>query len=116
MIATIDLGLRELILAALLVLTTAAASLAFRLTMARSLLLAALRATAQLSVLVLLLGWVFDLDHPAVVLLVMLAMACCASQFAMLVDRRAESHAGRNQPPRLFGRLVGCTMRLGQRS
>lgn len=59
-------------------MTTAAASLLFRLNMARSLLLAALRATAQLSALGLLLGWVFELNNPALVLLVMLAMATLA--------------------------------------
>jgi putative ABC transport system permease protein len=80
---TLDLGWLELALAAVLVLATAVASLAFRLGMARGLLLAALRAAAQLAALGLVLRWVFTRDHPLVVLLLMLAMATLAGHEAV---------------------------------
>lgn len=83
MIATIDLGAVELALAALLVLVTAAASLAFRLRMARDLLTAALRAAAQLTVLGLVLRWVFERESAPIVLLMMLAMALLAGHEAV---------------------------------
>jgi putative ABC transport system permease protein len=82
-LATIHLGAFELALAAALVLVTAGASLAFRLGMARSLLLAALRAGAQLALLGLVLRWVFARDSAAVVLLMMLAMAVLAGNEAV---------------------------------
>jgi len=82
-LATIDLGVGELLLASVLVLATAAASLAFHLGMARGLLLAALRAAAQLAVLGLVLRWVFARDSAALVLVMMLAMALLAGHEAV---------------------------------
>jgi putative ABC transport system permease protein len=92
---TIELGVLELALAALLVLATAAASLAFRLRMARSLLFAALRATAQLAVLGLVLRWVFERDHPAIILFLMFAMATLAGHEAV---RRTRHRVRRGRP------------------
>ncbi len=77
--ALIDLGPRELLLAALLVLANAGASLALQLGLARRLLLAAVRATLQLALLGLVLQVVFDLDRAELVLAVMVLMTFLAA-------------------------------------
>lgn len=78
MIAVIELGVGELALAAALILLNAGASLAFRLGMARRLVLAALRATLQLGLLGFLLHIVFAWERWELVLAMMLAMALLA--------------------------------------
>ncbi|MCZ6596937.1 MAG: iron export ABC transporter permease subunit FetB [Planctomycetota bacterium] len=78
MIAAIDLGPRELSLAAILILLNAGVSMALRLRMERSLLLAGLRAVLQLSVLGLVLEWVFDTGRWQLVLALTVAMAVMA--------------------------------------
>lgn len=77
-LAAVELTLTDLGLAALLILLNAGISLALRLGLERRLLLAALRATVQLALLGLLLGWVFEQQGLGAVLPVMLVMACLA--------------------------------------
>ena len=105
-LATIDLGAGELLLASVLVLATAAASLAFHLGMARSLLLAALRAAAQLAVLGLVLRWVFARDSAALVLVMMLAMALLAGHEAV----RRTRHRVRGGKAMAMGVVVATSM------
>lgn len=78
MIAIIELGAGDLALASLLILLNAAISFLFRLGLGRRLLFAAARAVAQLLLLGLLLRWVFEQEHPGLVLALMSAMAIVA--------------------------------------
>ncbi len=78
MIAAVALSYLDLGLASLLILLGAGLSLALRLNLERRLLLAALRATVQLALLGLVLGWVFRSGQPWAVLAVGLAMATIA--------------------------------------
>jgi putative ABC transport system permease protein len=78
MTGPIDLGPWQLALAAALILLNAAISLWLRLGLARRLLLAGLRSLLQLSLLGLLLQWVFSIEGPRAVLPLMLAMALIA--------------------------------------
>jgi UDP-glucose/iron transport system permease protein len=77
-LGAVELSLTDLGLAALLVLLNAGISLALKLGLERRLLLAAVRATVQLALLGLLLGWVFEQGGPGAVLPVMLIMASLA--------------------------------------
>jgi len=74
----IDLGPGQLALAALLILLNAAISMRLRLGLGRRLLLAALRSVVQLSLLGLLLKWIFAVEGPWAVLALMVAMALIA--------------------------------------
>lgn len=78
MIATIVLDSGDLVLAALLILINAGLALWLSLRITRRILVASLRSVIQLSLLGLLLRWVFDLDRPAIVVAVMAAMALIA--------------------------------------
>ena len=78
MIATIELTALDLVLAALLLCLNATLVLALRIPLGKRILVAALRATVQLSLLGLLLHWVFSREGPAAVLLLMLGMALLA--------------------------------------
>lgn len=68
----------QLSIAALLVLASAVASLVLSLGLERRLVVATLRMVAQLFVVGLILNWVFSLDHPAAVALVLLTMTVIA--------------------------------------
>jgi len=74
----LELGAEELGLAALLVLGNAALSLAFRLGLARRLLLATVRSVAQLLLLGFALKWIFASGSPTVIVGVMVFMALLA--------------------------------------
>jgi putative ABC transport system permease protein len=74
----IDLGPGRLALAALLILLNAAISMQLQLGLGRRLVLASLRAVVQLSLLGLLLSWVFRVQGPWAVLPLMVAMALVA--------------------------------------
>ena len=76
--SAVPLTAGDLALAAVLILVNAAVSLVLRLDLGRRLLLAALRATLQLALLGLVLGWVFSIEGPAVVLSLMVAMGLVA--------------------------------------
>jgi putative ABC transport system permease protein len=78
MIAIIELDAIDLALAALLILVNALVSLLFRLELGRRLLLASLRAVVQLLLLGLLLRWVFELEAPGFIFLMMSVMAIVA--------------------------------------
>jgi len=77
-IATLVLDPGDLLLAALLLLANAAVSAWLQLGLARRLCWSALRAVLQLSVLGLVLGWVFRIGQPAPILGLMLAMCLLA--------------------------------------
>ncbi len=68
----------QLSAAGFLVVVCAGASLALRLGVERRMLISAARMTAQLVLVGLILGWVFALDHPAAVLLVLATMTVIA--------------------------------------
>jgi putative ABC transport system permease protein len=74
----IELGPAELALAALLILLNVAISFAFQLGLGRRLLLASLRSAVQLTLLGLVLRWVFSARGPWAVLALMIVMAVIA--------------------------------------
>jgi putative ABC transport system permease protein len=74
----IDLGPGQLAFAALLILLNAAISFRLQLGLGRRLMLAAVRTVVQLSLLGLLLQWVFSVQGPWAVLPLMIAMALIA--------------------------------------
>lgn len=76
--AYLSLSPWQLALASVLVPASAAASLALSLGVGRPLVIAAVRMVAQLLAVGLILNWVFRLDHPAAVALVLLAMTLIA--------------------------------------
>lgn len=76
--AVITLGAGELALVALLILLNAAVSIALQLRLERRLLLASVRALVQLTLLGLVLQWVFDASDPLVIVSLMLFMASVA--------------------------------------
>lgn len=78
MIAVLDLGPVALGLSAVLLLLVAGASVLLRLGLGPRLLLAAARATGQLLLLGLVLGWIFETEGPWWVLGVMVLMASIA--------------------------------------
>lgn len=78
MIAAITLTNLDLALVALLVVLNAGVSVAFQLGLGRRLVVASVRALVQLSLLGLVLQWVFDARGPWAVVAMMLAMATIA--------------------------------------
>lgn len=78
MIATIELGPRELALTALLLLLNAGVAALLRLGLGQKILVASLRAVLQLGLLGLVLTWVFRSEQPVVVLGLMTGMAVLA--------------------------------------
>lgn len=106
MTQTIDLSALDLALVALLILVNAAVSLAFRLGLGRRLLVAALRAVVQLWLLGLVLQWVFDLSHPLVVVLLMVAMGSVAGIEAV---RRTGRRVPRIYPVSMLA-MLGSSM------
>ena len=78
MITPIDLTPIDLGLAALLIVFNAAIALRMRLSLGRQLLLAAVRSVVQLTLLGLVLTWIFGTEDPRIVVLWMIAMAVLA--------------------------------------
>lgn len=101
-----EVGASELLLAALLILLNVAADLALKLGLGRRLLTAALRATVQLFLLGLVLGWVFDAERGALVLVLGVGMALLAGWEAM---RRA-GHRIRGLAPLAMGTMLASSM------
>ena len=79
----IPIALPRLALAAGFVLTAGLVSLGLRLELERRLLVASLRTVLQLLIVGSLLGWVFALEHPFVVLALMTAMIAAAAHAAI---------------------------------
>jgi len=79
----IELSVLDLSVAALLVLAVAALSLRMRLGLERQLLVAAARTVVQLSLVGLVLGWVFRAENPWIVLAMGLVMLLVAGREVM---------------------------------
>lgn len=90
--AYLAIGLPQVGLAAALMLVNVGLSWALRLGLARSLVVASLRMSAQLLLLGLVLDWVFGLNQPAPLLAIALAMATLAAVSA--VNRTKRRFAG----------------------
>jgi len=88
----IELSVLDLSVAALLVLAVAALSLRMRLDLERQLLVAAARTVVQLSLVGLVLGWVFRAENPWIVLAMGLVMLLVAGREVM--RRQARRLAG----------------------
>lgn len=92
MIAVIALGPLDLALVALLIVLNAAVSLAFQLELGKRLVVASLRAFVQLSLLGLVLHWIFATEGPWAVVAMMLAMATVAGIEAVRRTTRRVPH------------------------
>jgi putative ABC transport system permease protein len=86
--AYIPISLWQLALAAALIVVNIALSVALRLRLARSLLVASARMTVQLLLIGLVLEWVFALDQPLPILAIALVMTTLASVAAVNRTRR----------------------------
>ena len=86
--AYVPIGLAQLALAALLMVVNVALSLALRLGLTRSLIVASTRMTAQLLLIGLVLDWVFALDSPLPVVAIALVMTTLASVAAVQRTKR----------------------------
>jgi putative ABC transport system permease protein len=86
--AYIPISLWQLALAAALIVVNIALSVALRLGLARSLLVASARMTVQLLLIGLVLEWVFALDQPLPILAIALVMTTLASVAAVNRTRR----------------------------
>ena len=86
--AYIPISLWQLALAAALIAVNIALSVALRLGLARSLLVASARMTVQLLLIGLVLEWVFALDQPLPILAIALVMTTLASVAAVNRTRR----------------------------
>lgn len=98
----IELGPLQLGLAALLILLNAAISMRLQLGLGRRLLLASLRSVVQLSLLGLLLAWVFSVQGPWAVLPLMVLMALIAGFEAVRRTTR--------RVPGIYGASIGVVM------
>jgi putative ABC transport system permease protein len=94
MTGAVPLSPLDLALAALFVGTAGVVSLALRLGMAGRLALAAGRAVVQLLAVGLVLRWVFALEHPGILALVLLVMILAAAQAAVARPRRRVKSGG----------------------
>jgi len=88
----IVLGYGQLVLAALLILGNLAISLALRLGLERSLLIATVRSIVQLLLIGFVLEWLFSQDNPWVILVIALAMTTIAATAA--VNRTQQRFTG----------------------
>jgi putative ABC transport system permease protein len=104
-IAIIALGPLELAIAAVLVLLGAAVSLALRLGVERRLTTAAVRAVVQLTLLGLVLEWIFAAESPLVVAAMMTFMALVAGLEAV----RRTTHRVRGMLPRSMAVMLGSS-------
>ncbi|MFN2322390.1 MAG: iron export ABC transporter permease subunit FetB [Trueperaceae bacterium] len=86
--AYVPIGLGQLALAAVLMAVNVALSLALRLGLTRSLLVASTRMTAQLLLIGLVLDWVFALDRPLPIVAIALVMTTLASVAAVQRTKR----------------------------
>ena len=98
----VELGPLQLGLAALLILLNAAISMRLQLGLGRRLLLASLRSVVQLSLLGLLLAWVFSVQGPWAVLPLMVLMALIAGFEAVRRTTR--------RVPGIFGASIGVVL------
>jgi putative ABC transport system permease protein len=98
----VELGPLQLGLAALLILLNAAISMRLQLGLGRRLLLASLRSVVQLSLLGLLLTWVFSVQGPWAVLPLMVLMALIAGFEAVRRTTR--------RVPGIFGVSIGVVL------
>ena len=87
-LAYVPIDLRQLLLAATLIVVNVALSLALRLGLARSLLVASVRMTAQLLLIGLVLAWVFALERPVPILAIALLMSGLAGVSAVQRTKR----------------------------
>ncbi|MBB6099914.1 putative ABC transport system permease protein [Deinobacterium chartae] len=83
-----EISLPQVLLAALLMLVTAALSWRMRLGLGRQIVVAGTRMTVQLLLVGLILGWVFALRHPMPVVGIGLIMTLLAAQAAVGRSRR----------------------------
>lgn len=90
----IPLGPLELSIAAGLVLVAGAVSIALRLRLEQKLAVAALRTVVQLLLVGYVLGWVFRVDQPVVLMLVLLLMTLAAGRAAIARSSREFAGAG----------------------
>ncbi|MFQ4140150.1 ABC transporter permease [Nodosilinea sp. PGN35] len=88
----IAIGTGQLALAALLILVNVALSVALRLGLARSLLIASLRMVVQLLLIGFVLEWLFTQDNPLVIVGISLVMAAIAGMAS--VNRTQRRFAG----------------------
>ncbi len=86
--AYVPIGLGQLALAAALMAINVGLSLALRLGLTRSLIVASARMTAQLLLIGLVLGWVFALERPLPIVAIALVMTTLASIAAVQRTRR----------------------------
>ncbi len=93
----------QLSIASGLVLVSAGASMALSLGIERGLLVAAVRMVAQLMAVGLILDWVFALDHPAAVALVLVAMT-------LIAGVSAGWRAGASYRGMIANGLIGVTL------
>lgn len=98
----VELGPLQLGLAALLILLNAAISMRLQLGLGRRLLLASLRSVVQLSLLGLLLAWVFSVQGPWAVLPLMVLMALIAGFEAVKRTTR--------RVPGIYGVSIGVVL------
>jgi len=89
----VELGTIDLIIATALVLMAGLVSVALKLDLEKRLALASVRTVLQLLLIGYILRWVFNLDHPAAVLIVMLIMMTAASQAAVNRSSRKYNRA-----------------------
>ena len=80
---TIELGVLDLALAAVLILVHAGLDVALKLSLGKDILLAAVRAVVQLTLLGFVLGWVFGADQAWIVVALMIGMAVLAGNEAV---------------------------------
>lgn len=78
--SVVEIGWGQLLLSLLFILLAAAASLYYRLQMERDLLVGTLRTFLQLALVGYVLQFIFDLDHPLLILLLYLWMLFWAAQ------------------------------------
>jgi putative ABC transport system permease protein len=86
--AYIPIGVGQLALSAVLILVNVGLSLALRLGLARGLVVASLRMSAQLLLIGLVLDWVFALEQPLPILAIALVMTALASIAAVRRTKR----------------------------
>jgi putative ABC transport system permease protein len=114
--AYIPIGVGQLALSAVLILVNVGLSLALRLGLARGLVVASLRMSAQLLLIGLVLDWVFALEQPLPILAIALVMTALASVAAVRRTKRRFARRLLGQPGVGPRRLVpGDRLRAARR-
>ncbi len=106
--ATIVLTPLDLGLAALLLLANAAIAIRLRLPIGRRILFASVRAVLQLTLLGLVLAWIFDTNRPAIICAWMTVMAMLAGWEAV----RRTRHRVRGMVPLSIGVMLASSMAI----